>query len=111
MRVASRLWQVGAALLPREVERAVRRLVATPDRRLASREALDDVAELLLSNIDRRVRALTVDLGEGGLSLLCAIAPELGELVRVNFRGLVLEGRVRHVARQGDAYRLGIEAT
>src|SRR4051794_34855651 len=110
MRVASRLWQVGAALLPREVERAVRRLVATPDRRVARREALDDVAELALSSSNRRLRALTVDLAEGGMSLLCAIAPELGELVRVNFRGLVLEGRVRHVAREGEAFRLGIES-
>ena len=110
MRVAQRLWQVGAALLPREVERAVRRLVATPDRRAERREALDDVAELACTNSARRARSLTVDLCEGGLSLVCAIAPELGELVRLNLRGLVIEGRVRHVVREGETYRIGIEA-
>jgi hypothetical protein len=104
------LWQVGAALLPREVERAVRRLVATPDRRGTRREALDDVAELACAGSDRRARAITVDLCEGGVSLVCAFAPELGELVRVNFRGLVVEGRIRHVVREGEMFRLGIES-
>jgi hypothetical protein len=110
MGVAQRLWQVSTALLPKEMERAVRRLVATPDRRGTRREALDGVAELACTNSARRGRALTVDLGEGGFSLVCAIEPEIGELVRVTLNGLVLEGRVRHIAREGDLFRVGVES-
>ena len=110
MRVAERLWHVGTQVLPREVEKAVRRLVATPDRRAARREPFDGVAELECGASGRRARVLTIDLCEGGVSVVSAVAPQMGELVRVDLNGLVLQGRVRHVEREGALYRFGVEA-
>jgi hypothetical protein len=103
-------WQVGGRISLHDFERAVRRLVATPDRRTGGREAFDGIADLVCATTRKRGRALTVDLGEGGVSVLCAVEPELGELVRLDVGGLVVEGRVRHVAREGALCRIGVEA-
>jgi len=111
MRVAQRLWQVGTRVIPREIERAARRLVATPDRRLAQRESLDGVSELVCATSGRKSRVLTIDFAEGGISVMCKVAPELGELVRLDVGGLVVEGRVRHIAADGEHFRIGIEST
>jgi hypothetical protein len=91
-----------------EVERALRRL-ATPERRTTARGALDGVVEMRCAN-GEQTRALTIDLGEGGWGVLSAIAPGLDELVCLELNGLVVEARVRHIARQGLLYRVGLEA-
>lgn len=102
------MWKVSAAVSPVEVERAKRALIATPDRRGPEREALDGIADIRCEGL--RAKGVIIDLGEGGLSLLCSIEPEVGSLLYIELSGLVIEGRVRHASRAGDVFRIGVEA-
>ena len=80
------------------------------DRRGPIRESLDGNAEIVRPRSGQRDRGVTVDLGEGGFSVLCKLEPELGELLRIDFAGLVVEGYVRYVEREGSSFRIGVEA-
>ena len=102
------MWRVSAAVSPVEVERARRALVATPDRRGPDREALDSVADIRCEGL--RAKGVIIELGEGGLSLLCSIEPEIDVMLQIELAGLVIEGRVRHTARAGEVFRIGVEA-
>ena len=98
-----------------DAARALRVAIATPDRRGPVRERLDGVAEVVHAGTGQRVRGVTVDLGEGGLSLVCSLEPSLGDLLRIEVSGLVVEARVRHVAAESSAlfretFRIGLEA-
>jgi hypothetical protein len=82
--------------------------LTTGERRALGREPLEGRAAV--HGADRATSpASTIDLGEGGLSLLCGSAPELGAMLHVDLDGLVVEGRVKHVAPEGVLYRVGIE--
>ncbi len=102
------MWKVSAAVSPIEVERAKRALVATPDRRGPDRESLDSVADVRCEGL--RAKGVIIELGEGGLSLLCSIEPEVGAMLHIELAGFVIEGRVRHTARAGEIFRIGVEA-
>lgn len=102
------MWKVSASVVPADLERARRALIATPDRRGRERETLDGVADVSFGG--RRARSVTIDLAEGGFSLLCPIEPAVGEAMEIEVAGLVVQGRVRHVARDGAAFRVGVEA-
>ena len=82
--------------------------LTTSERRALVRERLEGPAEVHTAD-RKRSRASTLDLGEGGLSLLCADAPALGATLHVDVDGLVVEGRVKHVAQEGVLYRVGLE--
>ncbi len=103
------MWKVSATMVGHELDQADRGWIATPDRRVPGREGLDGVAHVECAS-GQRGRGITVELSEGGLSLLCDVEPELGELLRIDLSGLVLEGRVRHIARTGECFRIGVEA-
>ncbi|MEO6954836.1 MAG: PilZ domain-containing protein [Polyangia bacterium] len=103
------MWKVDSTLVQTDIERATRTSIATPDRRGPARERLDGVADVTYAATGGSVRGATVDLSEDGLSLVCDCKPELGTLLRIDIDGLVIEGRVRHVAKEGVLYKIGVE--
>lgn len=84
-------------------------LIATPDRRGPVRERLEGIADVTYVSTGDSVRGATVDLSEEGLSLVCDGRPEVGTLLRIDLDGLVIEGRVRHVEKNGVLYKIGVE--
>lgn len=103
------MWKVDSTLVRTDIEGATRTSIATPDRRGPTRELLDGVADVTYASTGAFVRGATVDLSEDGLSLVCDANPELGTLLRIDLDGLVIEGRVRHVAKKGVLYKIGVE--
>ena len=103
------MWKVDSTPVRTDIERSARASIATPDRRGPARELLDGVADVTYPATGMSVRGATVDLSEDGLSLVCDAKPELGTLLRIDIDGLVIEGRVRHVAESGVLFKIGVE--
>lgn len=78
------------------------------ERRSALREAFPGVARVEFERSGEGGDAVTVDLGDDGLCLVSPVEPRVGESLRIELAGFVVEGYVRNVASAGHGYRVGV---